>query len=221
MNKILVVGDVHNDFGKLNSLINVKRPELIICCGEFGYWPRQQNAKQIEMIKTHGAKLLWIEGNHEDFWALKAGEYKHRFTNVQYMPRGSTYTLPDGRNIFFMGGASSIDKQYRTLGIDWFPEEVITQADLIKLPKMKIDIFITHTCPEELLPKLIHDDLYERDPSREALSWLKNHYKPSLWIFAHWHMYAKGQLDGINWFCLGSVESMRRWWMWLPGKEED
>ena len=220
MSKILVVGDVHNDFGKLNALINVKRPELIICCGEFGYWPRHPKADQIEKIKTHGARLLWIDGNHEDFWALKANEPKHHFTNAQYMPRGSTYTLPDGRNILFMGGARSTDKEFRTIGVDWFPEEEISQADLMHLPDMKIDIFITHTCPEELFSELVQHDLHEKDPSRVALSWLKDQYKPSLWIFAHWHMYKEGWLGGINWYCLSSIESTKRWWMWLPKKED-
>jgi len=40
MSKILITGDIHNDFGELNELINKKRPDLVICCGDFGYWPK-------------------------------------------------------------------------------------------------------------------------------------------------------------------------------------
>jgi len=47
------------------------------------------------------------------------------------MPRGSTFTLPDGSVVMFFGGANSIDQEYRTFGIDWFPEEAITRERLI------------------------------------------------------------------------------------------
>ena len=42
--------------------------------------------------------------------------------------------LPDGRIVLFMGGADSIDKKYRKIGFDWFPEELITQKDIYELP---------------------------------------------------------------------------------------
>lgn len=56
---IVVTGDIHGEFSKLNDLINKKRPELILCCGDFGYWPKFTWFEQISNIKTHGAKLLW------------------------------------------------------------------------------------------------------------------------------------------------------------------
>lgn len=229
MKKILVVGDVHGNFGKLNALINVKRPELIICCGEFGYWPLdvRPNAKSIQDINTHGAKLLWIDGNHEDFYSLNQRKTDELAPNIVYMPRGSIYTLPDGRKILFMGGANSIDKDMRTEGRDWFPDEQVSQRDFQNalhpgwypgVPE-EIDIFITHTCPRELVKELAAWDGEEEDPTTLALSQLWRIYNPDLWIFAHWHTYKKGTYGRTQWYCLGHVEGLMRWRMWLPPKK--
>jgi len=219
--KVLITGDVHNNFSQLNELINRRKPELIICCGDFGYWPKVSWSVPLSSIKLQGAeKLLWCDGNHEDHWSLKNRESDELEPGIIYMPRGSIYTLPDGRTIMFMGGAWSIDQHMRTIGITWFPEEIITQADLVDLPDVKIDIFITHTCPSELVPQLIK--FYPEkthEPSNQALSSLWDMYKPDLWFFGHWHTYNKGTLlDTTKWYALSAPGFGDRWWMWLPDK---
>ena len=171
MNNILITGDIHSNFESLNNLISKTQPDLIICVGDFGYWPRFSffNISQIELQSAK--KLLWCDGNHEDHWALKDRSTDELAPNIIYMPRGSTYILPDGRTIMFMGGAYSIDKNSRTIGYDWFPEETITQKDMMNLPDIKIDIFITHTCPIELVKELaLYYPEKGREPSNYALS---------------------------------------------------
>ena len=219
--KILVLGDIHNEFGRLNDILHKKRPDLIISCGDFGYWPKWVGGDKIERINTHGAKLLFCDGNHEDHWSLRDRKQDELAPNIIYMPRGSTYELDDGRTILFMGGAHSIDKNLRTVGWDWFPEEIITQKDMQNLPEKKIDIFITHTCPEELVDDMIKYYPEKRgEPSNTALSQLWKIYKPKLWIFAHWHHYNEGNLFGTKWYALSYPAGGTRWWMWLPEKEE-
>ncbi len=218
--KILITGDIHNNFGRLNDLINKKKPELVICCGDFGYWPAVDWAEPLSNIKLQTAKkLLWCDGNHENHWALRDRTTDELVPNIIYMPRGSTYKLPDRRNILFMGGAYSIDKHLRRIGVNWFPEETISQTDMMNLPNCKVDIFITHTCPEELLPDLLKiDERKQKDPSNQALSELWKIYKPSLWFFGHWHRYLEGKMMGTKWHCLGAPGFNTKWWMWLPEK---
>ncbi len=216
--KILVTGDIHMEFGRLNELINKKEPDLIICCGDFGYWPKVSWGAPLTNIKLQKTeKLLWCDGNHEDHWSLKERETDELAPGIIYMPRGSTYTLEDGRTIMFMGGAWSIDKQYRKIGVDWFPEEVITQSDLMDLPDVKIDIFITHTCPNELVLDMIkYYPEKKGEPSNKALSELWKMYKPDLWFFGHWHHYKEGVMMGTKWYALSAPGLGGRWWMWLP-----
>jgi predicted phosphodiesterase len=217
--KIIIVGDLHNEFSRLNELINHKKPELVICCGDFGFWPNVSWAAPLDTIKTQDCKVLWCDGNHENHWALRDRTTDELAPNVIYMPRGSTYTLPDGRVIMFMGGGDSIDKDLRKVGVDWFPEEVIQQKDMYNLPDIKVDIFITHTCPVELVNELRRFYEKEKEPSNWALSELRKKYKPSLWFFGHWHMYREGKLFNTKWYCLSHPGQGERWWMYLPEKE--
>jgi hypothetical protein len=222
--KIMIVGDVHGEFGTLNTLINRRKPDMIIACGDFGYWPKFKGFT-VNDIKLQGAKMLmWCDGNHEDFWSLKDRDSDEIAPGIFYMPRGSTYTLPDGRVIMFMGGAHSIDKNMRTVGIDWFPEETITQSDIYKLPDIDVDIFITHTCPAELVPIMVKDRFSGKDyePSNKALSHLWELYKPDLWYFGHWHYFKQGILHNkTKWTALSAARWFTdRWWLWLPEKGE-
>jgi Icc-related predicted phosphoesterase len=219
---IIVIGDLHNAFGRLNDLINKKKVsglEMVICCGDFGYWPNKPWAEPLTNIKPQGIPILWCDGNHEDHWAIKDRETDELVPLVFYKPRGSTHVLPDGRRILFMGGADSIDKHRRTEGDTWFREEVITQSDFKNLPDEKIDIFITHTCPAELHKTMVmrYPEKY-MEPSNHALSKLWEMYKPKLWYFGHWHQYKFGELDGTQWFALGAPQFRDRWWLPLQHK---
>lgn len=218
--KILLTGDIHGDFGPLNTIINTKKPDMIICAGDFGYWPKFYRMKQLSDIKTQGAPLLWVDGNHEDHWSLAQRESDEIEPNIIYKPRGSTHTLDDGRTILFMGGAESIDKDLRVIGRDWFPEEVIRGCDMQDLPDEKIDIIISHTCPLELVDTMIKYYPEKRgEPSNQALSQLWEMYEPNLWIFGHWHYYKEGKMGGTKWYSLSYPRQGSRWWMWLPTKE--
>jgi len=216
--KILILGDVHAEFGKLNEIINRKNPDLVICCGDFGYWPNVKTIDQFEKIKPNNSKILWIDGNHENHWALRDRITDEIVPNVIYMPRGSTYDLPDGRRILFMGGADSIDKQYRKIGYDWFPEELITQKDVMNLPDCKIDILISHTCSNEIKDeKMIKlNPLKVKDSSNDALSYIWNKYRPKMWFFGHWHKFVQGGYQGTLWWALSHPNEGSRWWIWLP-----
>jgi Icc-related predicted phosphoesterase len=214
---VIVTGDVHGDFGALNELISKKKKhglELVIACGDFGFWPQGPD-KVIKGISPQGVKILFCDGNHENHDALKNRKSDEIVPNVFYMPRGSIYKLDDGRNILFMGGANSIDKQWRTPGYDWFPEEIISQRDMENLPDEKVDIFITHTCPTELLHDMIKIDYRKKDdPSNHYLSELWKIYKPDLWYFGHWHADATGILMGTRWHAL-NMSRHTNFWKWL------
>lgn len=229
---IIVTGDIHGDWEALNKLIKDTRPELVICCGDFGYWPhlvgktainsvgqRRKIPSLAEALKNGKTKVLFCDGNHEDHWSLRALKNTEVAPNVFYMPRGSTYTLPDGRKILFMGGAYSIDKNVRTFGIDWFPEEQISSRDILKCPNESIDIVVSHTCPVRLRPKILKQLPHSfdiPDSSEDALEYILNSYQPKYWYFGHWHTSMSGQLiqPPTKWYLLSMAGDIR-WWMFL------
>lgn len=195
---------------------------MVICCGDFGYWPRLPTSYGVEPLKNlrNGkVKVLWCDGNHEDHWSLAQRESDEVAPNVFYMPRGSTYDLSDGRKVLFMGGAHSIDKDSRMIGVDWFPEETITQRDLHNLPPddTKIDILVSHTCSLEVLKAILGTDPRKgSDPSLNMLSLVTGIFKPDLWYFGHWHEWKRGKTEnGCRWTAL-SMPGKTGWWEWLP-----
>lgn len=174
---IIVCGDIHGYWKYLNNLINDKNPELILQCGDFGWWPKFHNTKTISTeddwlrsmrrqkpwnqfgIKNPNTKILFAPGNHEDWTDLVLREETTQdyelMPEVFYQPFASTYTLPDGRVVLFCGGASSTDKGLRTPGHDWFHNESISHREMMRLDKVgRVDIVISHTCPQEFIQQL-------------------------------------------------------------------
>jgi len=229
----LVVGDIHGEFAKLNKIINRRRDsiDMILQCGDWGYWPKFHGTTYVDRItgkvkiennynvKNGKTKIYFCDGNHEDHESLNKLESNEIIPNIFYMKRGTTLTLDDGRVVLFIGGASSIDKEFRTPGYDWFPEEAITQQDIYNLPDMKIDIVISHTCPREFYNKLKFRNnfvaLKVNDSSMDALSYVLNKYKPPLWYFAHFHLFKQGYDSNCRWTALSYIGSSERCWIEL------
>ena len=206
--KILIAGDVHATFNYLNAVINVEHPDVVLACGDFGYWPSHGARYSFKNIKPQNSKIYWCDGNHEEHPAIKAKLDKgitEFAPNVFYMPRGTVKNFPHLGNVLFMGGADSIDKGGRTPGYDWFPEEIITQADLDLLPDTTVDTVISHTAPTSIVEKLRYPYWQHRkcdDPSSVALQIVLEKYNPCKWFFGHWHLHQYGRVGHTNWCAL-------------------
>ena len=214
--KTLIVGDVHGDFGRLNTFVNKKKPAIILSVGDFGFWPRiteRITAKREFAGKPRGpkipegCKLYWCDGNHEDHDELVDRTTDEFWPNTKYMDRGKTLTLPDGRVVLFMGGALSIDRHHRIEGggnYGWFPREQVRESDVMDLDVGKIDIVISHTCPTEFDVPTRYEYV---DSSRLALSYILHTYKPTQWYCGHWHHYCSGSYQGCEWTAMGRFDA--------------
>jgi len=212
--RIIVVGDVHADYSSLNQFINRQQPTLLIACGDFGFWPKFR--PPLHDLKPGDCKVLFAEGNHEDYASLPDTRSPTEvMPGLTWQPRGSTHVLPDGRTILFMGGAASIDREFRTKGENvseagWFEREIIDASDMAALPDCKVDIVISHTCPAEFPIPLNLSPC--NDPSRWRLSSVLDRYRPKLWYFGHFHVHCFGQAIGCRWRglpCLGDPYGWR------------
>jgi len=238
--KILICGDTHMEFGKLNQLLSKKQPDMVIVVGDFGYWPSlmevrlnygwggsttnyiKKETNCLSKIKPGKTKIYWVDGNHEQHSELNKyqnGKIHELEKNIFFCSRGSSLTLSDGRNVLFIGGAYSIDKNQRTERVDWFHEETISNKDYDKaISHEKIDIVISHTAPEYFAPDLMNGNMAKiYDPSCKALNGIFDKYKPPLWYFGHWHFYKEAVFKGCYWTCLNYVGNQvgGRQWDWL------
>lgn len=202
---IAVLGDCHGWWTDMQILIANLKADIVLQVGDFGYFPRHPGYDPRERIESP-VPIHFCDGNHEDHERLvalrKDGERTaHEVAqNVFWQDRGSTLTLPDGRVVLFLGGADSIDKRLRTEGDSWFPGEQITDADMQALPDVKVDIVVSHTCPNEILmSEVVCPEALVRDTARERLDEVLVRYQPAQWFFGHWHRPMRGVTHGCAW----------------------
>ncbi|MCK5018803.1 MAG: metallophosphoesterase [Candidatus Peribacteraceae bacterium] len=223
--KVLILGDVHAEWLLLNRVIREYQPDVILQTGDFGFWPGHKKLSWKHLFPRN-TLIFWCDGNHEDHWALNKMRDVQEVPepivvrkNTYYCPRGSAIRLPDGRVVLFMGGADSIDKAHRTLGVDWFQEEIISIADVYKVPDYeKVDIVISHTNPRKFdvvtgtpLAGMSGTPITGKynDPSCISLDEIYDKFKPKLWFFGHYHMNHSKVYDECKWFtidCAGNDE---------------
>jgi len=218
---IYVVGDVHAEFPAFNKMIKETSPDIILQCGDFGWWPHKHNlagfigkTKLFDQygIRNGDTKIYWCDGNHENHDDLRLLVDKHGrvpievMPNVFYCPRGSTLVINNKTYLFF-GGATSIDKCMRIPGDSWWSGENITNDDLDSLPDIRVDVVITHAAPKYFkFNKIIDSD---RDFNRNALNFLFDKYKPNFWYFGHYHLYNSGVFRECRWTCLSDIQDKR------------
>ena len=232
---VYVVGDLHGYFKPLNAFIKANKPQVILCCGDFGYWRKntwnvrlKDNSNFIEDIVNSNTKIYWCDGNHEDHDALdKLKEGRDlRFPisvrrNIYYCPRGSTIEV-NGQTILFMGGAKSTDKWARTEHIDWFEQETISPNDIANVKAEKVDVVISHTCPESVFvsPLLERTGWDIRDESREYLETILKMYKPKQWFFGHHHSFGMREIKKCLFTMLDYPEH-NQWSIWYTRLGEE
>ena len=146
---------------------------------------------------------FFIDGNHDHFPELNCNADEPCCVNEQ----GTLFHIPRGYvsgKTMFIGGAESIDKQWRTPGRDLWPEESLSQTQFEKIREMDVDVevILSHECPQ-----FVRRDFFgitENDSTALALELIFNHFQPKLWVFAHHHRLGEDILRECKFVCLPS-----------------
>ena len=222
---IYILGDIHGNFDELQYFIYKNTPDIIIQCGDLGIFPYSDGLygilykKQYKFnIPVGSTKMYFCPGNHEDWDYLDSLTNNEIFPNVFYMKKGSILTI-NNKTILFMGGADSVDKKERTIKLDWFPQEIITEKDIYEnIPDVKIDVVISHTCPEIVFPivnnKFFGSCTKYNDPSRLALDYIFETYRPKEWYFGHFHQNIQFTYEGCRFKLLNMIDQKGWYHKW-------
>lgn len=167
-------------------------------------------------------KIFWVPGNHEHWWALtklygRYGKEPIALNDfVYYCPIGSTLQI-NNLIYLFLGGADSYDKNQRLIGFDWFPEELLGQADLDYVLEnvKKAEVIISHTNPISFTPKHFQSSEKINDPTRRVLQIFLETYKPKFWAHSHWHNYNEGNDSDCQWVCLDYPNHLAKYYAWF------
>lgn len=223
---VYLTGDTHNvvDVDKVVRFdaSGLTRGDYLIILGDFGFiWTpeqeeyledneladaRRSDERWLDWFESKPYTTLWIDGNHENFDLLETypirewhgGRVQCIREHVIHLMRGEIYDI-DGRSFFAMGGAYSADKDRRTPGSSWWPQEVPSQKERdyaeCQLEKhgWKVDYVLSHAAPSSTLrdidpdwpPMLIPDEYTEWLQSvADKLSftrWFHGHYHADRW----------------------------------------
>jgi predicted phosphodiesterase len=195
---ITLIGDVHGKYARYHKII--RQTEYVpysIQIGDFGF--KYDTLKNVDP-KNH----VFIGGNHDNYEVVN--DVPNYLGDYGYMVNFN------GINFFFFRGAYSIDRQYRTIGVDWWQQEQLKIEDFIKARELyrgvKPDIVLTHDCPQSLYPYLLPPGakIYENITSW-ALEELFNIHQPKIWRFGHFHKSWNMTINGTNFRCLNELET--------------
>ena len=175
---VYVKGDIHGgvDMQKLRDWDlgdSLTSDDYLIIAGDFGFlWDfSAEECADIAWLESRPYTVLFVDGNHErfDHWAERPMELWHggltqRLSDtspIRRLTRGEVFEL-DGSTIFTMGGATSVDKEYRIPYSSWWPQELPGERNFeearAKLDSVgwKVDCVITHTCSTRMLSPTLY-----------------------------------------------------------------
>lgn len=216
--RVLFGGDSHADSNYIDYLyFRAKKmsADRIFVLGDFGFWPRMAGGVAFlehvrEVSEDYGIPLYWLDGNHEDHEKLADltgdGHIRDRFIPTAYMtssgrqvadkvlysPRGHVWEW-DGITFGSMGGAFSIDRDFRDLGFDFFYEELITVEDVnyVKEQDKRVDVMLSHDTPASVdmaAEMMMHGRQPNTGSNRDLLEQVRSVWQPRTILHGHWHL---------------------------------
>ena len=209
------IGDIHGRWDDLYrdvQLLTDAGAEMLIQVGDFGCWHPDKHmsvAYTWDDLKL-AVPVHWIDGNHEDFPFLQSmvewdlPEPQPVAENLIYIPRGTILEL-GGLRFGFLGGAASVDRMQRILGRDWFPEELPSYAEAMRLANGPgtLDVMVCHDCPEEAADPLVRiKDDPQSNGNRLMLQTLVEALQPTYFCFGHYHQWLVQDVEGTHYVCL-------------------
>lgn len=226
MKNCYLTGDTHGQIGRFKQIKRFckknntsKETDVVIILGDAGlnYYENTLDVVLKEYLNSIPITFICIQGNHEQR-PENIATYKE--INLNSLIKGSFYYEPlydniyfaknsypffiNGLSFFVLGGAYSVDKEYRLnltkLGYNnykWFQDEQLNETektialDNIKENNYYFDYILTHTCPYKYRPtEMFLPNINQKKVDNSMEIFLdkiddKIHYKH--WYCGHWH----------------------------------
>lgn len=214
MSRVFVVGDTH---GKLDiqstyaarfpQQRDLTKEDVLIIAGDAGIiWNglnskghlSERDRRLIRAYERRSFTTAYIDGNHENHHAISLfpveewnGGKVHRISpSIVHLMRGECYNI-NGKKIFTMGGATSIDKIWRKPGISWWAEEMPSKKEYehaketIKANSGTFDYIITHCTATDIQRRI--NPKFDVDQLTDFFNTLID-LKYKKWLFGHYHI---------------------------------
>jgi predicted phosphodiesterase len=192
------IGDIHGDIHGYERIINGCNESVQV--GDFGIGFLADVTEEYVDTQLHAdGRHKFIRGNHDD-----PARCKER---PGYMEDG---TFDEERSILYIGGAWSIDWQFRTPGYSWWVDEELSTAELARMHDLMVHhkprIVVTHDAPSSAIYQMyIKPNAHKQYRTRtaDALDGMFARHQPELWVFGHWHEDMDAYINSTKFVCLG------------------
>ena len=212
MPRIFVKGDFHGQFSGLKDFCKkaeTTTEDILVVLGDFGvnyglgvddfYLKRSLAKLPITLVAVHGnheERPSRVRGYRKIDSPFGLGKMWHdpQFPNQYFFDNGA-HTIYD-KTILVLGGAYSVDKQYRLMsGQKWFPSEQLTMDEKWNLQQTtyngKYDYVLSHTCPTNYIPRdkflpMINQEEVDRS-TEDFLQTIHDQITYDKWYCGHWH----------------------------------
>ena len=232
---VVVSGDIHGGFNELVFKMCEQykmKDTLLIVAGDCGFgferpgYYENMVRKNTKRMSAANNWIVFVRGNHDnpDYFDGCTFNHKHFLAIPDY-----TLIQACSHNILCVGGAISVDRQYRLdrkpidKEIYWEKEAPVFNAVKIEdiSQSFKVDTVVTHSAPSfcEVSNKLgmsnwtmydetLEDDVaHERQVMDEVYALLRHSRHPlHHWYYGHFHQSWRSSIDGVMFKMLDIME---------------
>ena len=203
---IYLVSDIHGHI-RLNWLaeklkkLNITSSDHLVILGDAGIvWSENEHLEVREYYDSLPCKVLFIDGNHENFDLLDAypttefgGGAVHKITdNIFHLMRGETYEI-ENKRIFVFGGGFSLKKLTNASPIFVWDQEMPSDEEYQNGTKnlarldYQVDYVFTHVAPTSVANQIAVKLAEEERCLNDYLNDIKGRLEYKSWFFGHHH----------------------------------
>ena len=192
MSVFRIIGDVHGHQDLYADLI--KDADYSIQLGDMGF--------DYSIVETlDETRHRFVPGNHDNYDALPPQAFQKDWGQVSMGPF----------DFFYIRGAYSVDKMWRTPGVSWWEQEEMGWSSARQLVEtvtaMEPKIIFSHDCPEICMDHgvITNNAKFQLSLTTQIMSAVWEAWQPDLWMFGHHHNDWMQQIDNTHFICLNSL----------------
>ena len=211
--KIAIAGDWHGNTKYTLRAVDYaydNDADIILHVGDFGFQFEDDFMQPLNArLKDRKLEIWTVQGNHDNPYILNAaprledGSIQLK-SNIFHLPRNYRWNWNDV-SFLALGGAASVDRTWRTAGVDWWPEEVISMQEAEQaIQDGHADVMICHDAPAGPKIRAIENNpmgwpahaIREAEAHRDLLRVVFDYVRPKFSFHGHYHTNEKILLVG-------------------------